>query len=243
MAEYVLSLSYGKDSLACLGAIRHLGWPLHRIVTADVWATDTIPAEYPPVVEFKAYVDEWILREFGITVEHYCATKIYDIEKEKVSYEDGLYYTTKTGKFPGTLKGFPMQQGPWCNNLKMNALKQAEKMTYEKLFYHVRQSGNRKGEIVGFHFVGAPECQKALKVAALRRAERERERAGRRRAIHWYCGRRAEAHSLTHQQARHHAPAGGAGLGRRFVRTVVQVQRPDISHLHNLYQGRLLVLP
>lgn len=34
--EYVLSLSYGKDSLACLGAIEHLGWPLDRIVTADV---------------------------------------------------------------------------------------------------------------------------------------------------------------------------------------------------------------
>lgn len=41
--EYILSLSYGKDGLACLGAIRHLGWPLDRIVTADVWATDTIP--------------------------------------------------------------------------------------------------------------------------------------------------------------------------------------------------------
>lgn len=51
--EYVLSLSYGKDSLACLGAIEHLGWPLDRIVTADVWATDDIPAEYPPVVAFK----------------------------------------------------------------------------------------------------------------------------------------------------------------------------------------------
>lgn len=59
--EYVLSLSYGKDSLACLGAIEHLGWHLDRIVTADVWATDDIPAEYPPVVAFKKYVDNYIL--------------------------------------------------------------------------------------------------------------------------------------------------------------------------------------
>lgn len=29
--EFVLSLSYGKDSLACLGAIKELGWPLDRI--------------------------------------------------------------------------------------------------------------------------------------------------------------------------------------------------------------------
>lgn len=30
--EHILSLSYGKDSLACLGAIEQLGWPLDRIV-------------------------------------------------------------------------------------------------------------------------------------------------------------------------------------------------------------------
>lgn len=29
--EHILSLSYGKDSLACLGAIEELGWPLDRI--------------------------------------------------------------------------------------------------------------------------------------------------------------------------------------------------------------------
>ena len=38
MTQHVLSLSYGKDSLACLGAIEKLGWPLDRIVHAEVWA-------------------------------------------------------------------------------------------------------------------------------------------------------------------------------------------------------------
>lgn len=28
--EHILSLSYGKDSLACLFAIEQLGWPLDR---------------------------------------------------------------------------------------------------------------------------------------------------------------------------------------------------------------------
>lgn len=51
--EHILSLSYGKDSLACLGAIEQLGWPLDRIVHAEVWATDTIPADLPPMVCFK----------------------------------------------------------------------------------------------------------------------------------------------------------------------------------------------
>lgn len=54
--EYILSLSYGKDSLACLGAIQHLGWPLDRIVTADVWATDTIPAEYSSLMRSTKFL-------------------------------------------------------------------------------------------------------------------------------------------------------------------------------------------
>ena len=152
--EYILSLSYGKDSLACLGAIRHLGWPLDRIVTADVWATDTIPAEYPPVVAFKAHVDAYILEHYGIAVEHYCATRVDGVEKEKVTYNDGFYHVLQSGNNTGTIKGFPMQRGPWCQKLKLEALKQAEKMTYEKLFYHIRESGNRKGEICGFPFIG-----------------------------------------------------------------------------------------
>lgn len=48
--RHILSLSYGKDSLACLEAIRQLGWPLDGIVHAEVWATDTIPADLPPMV-------------------------------------------------------------------------------------------------------------------------------------------------------------------------------------------------
>lgn len=49
----MLSLSYGKDSLACLGAIEQLGYPLDRIIHAELWATDTIHANLPPMVEFK----------------------------------------------------------------------------------------------------------------------------------------------------------------------------------------------
>ena len=71
---YILSLSYGKDSLACLGAIKELGYPLDRIVHAEVWATDTIPADLPPMVEFKKKADEIIKQTYGLEVEHICAT-------------------------------------------------------------------------------------------------------------------------------------------------------------------------
>ena len=41
---YIASISYGKDSLAMLEAIRQLNYPLDRIITAQVWATKDIPA-------------------------------------------------------------------------------------------------------------------------------------------------------------------------------------------------------
>ena len=60
----MLSLSYGKDSMACLGAIEKLGWTLDRIITVEVWATDSIPADLPPMQEFKDYADKEINRRF-----------------------------------------------------------------------------------------------------------------------------------------------------------------------------------
>lgn len=123
MTEYVLSLSYGKDSLACLGAIEQLGWPLDRIIHAEVWATDTIPADLPPMVEFKAKADEIIKERWGIEVEHLCAMR----NGEKLTYEKLFYHVPKRkpgGKFDDTsVAGFPYQKGAWCNDrLKTNTL-------------------------------------------------------------------------------------------------------------------------
>lgn len=92
--EYILSLSYGKDSLACLGAIEQLGWPLDRIVHAEVWATDTIPADLPPMVEFKAEADAIIKARWGIDVEHVCAMR----ESKKLTYEKQFYTKRKSAK-------------------------------------------------------------------------------------------------------------------------------------------------
>lgn len=86
--EYILSLSYGKDSIACLFAIEQLGWPLDRIVHAEVWATDTIHADLPPMVEFKAKADAIIKERWGIEVEHVCAMR----DGKKLTYEDLFYH-------------------------------------------------------------------------------------------------------------------------------------------------------
>ena len=121
MPEHILSLSYGKDSLACLGAIEQLGWSLDRIVHAEVWATDTIPADLPPMVEFKAKADKIIKERSGIEVEH---------TRAKRTYED-RFYTVRTEKAkhrPGLIYGWPFSTGEWCNSdVKMPPLKAIEK--------------------------------------------------------------------------------------------------------------------
>lgn len=125
--EYVLSLSYGKDSFACLGAIKHLGLPLDRIIHADIWATETISADLPVMVNFKKKADAIIKERYGIEVEHVCAKNVDGVKKDKVTYEDVFYHTLSKGKFVGTIKGFPMTLGQWCQKLKLNAIEQIAK--------------------------------------------------------------------------------------------------------------------
>jgi len=110
--EHVLSLSYGKDSLACLGAIEKLGWPLDRIIHAEVWATDTIPADPPPMVEFKAKADTIIKERWGIEVEHI---------RHEMTYEEMFYRPICRGSQKGTVKGWPLttRSRSWCRHLKV----------------------------------------------------------------------------------------------------------------------------
>ena len=118
--EYILSLSYGKDSIACLFAIEQLGWPLDRIVHAEVWATDTIPADPPPMVEFKTKADEFIQTRYGIQVEHI---------RHKMTFEEMFYRKTCRGKFEGTTKGWPLMinSNGWCKHLKITDVLRKEK--------------------------------------------------------------------------------------------------------------------
>lgn len=119
--QHILSLSYGKDSIACLEACKLLGYPIDRIIHAEVWATDTIPADLPPMVEFKKKADEIIKARYGITVEHISAV---ERERERpLSYETQFYKRFNSGKHTGQIYGFPMVRGAWCNSkLKVQAL-------------------------------------------------------------------------------------------------------------------------
>lgn len=173
---YTLSLSYGKDSLACLGAIEQLGWPLDRIVHAEVWATDTIPADLPPMVEFKKKADRILKERWGIEVEHVCATKRErvtprSLPQRKRTYENTMYEQHERGKHIGQIRGFPMCRGGWCQDrLKGAALDLAAKAN---LRGHLLQGSEaspereRERDIYGFPMVRGQWCNSALKKAPL----------------------------------------------------------------------------
>jgi S-adenosylmethionine synthetase len=119
--DYIASISYGKDSLAMLEVIKRNGLPLDRIITVDIMATADIPADLPPMLEFKVKADAIIKEKYGITVEHITAPK---------SYEEYFYYTCngKKSRNVGKIYGFPLQKGNWCNSrLKVDVLDQAQR--------------------------------------------------------------------------------------------------------------------
>lgn len=115
----ILNLSYGKDSIASIGAIKKLNWGLDRIVHVEIFATKTIPADLPYIVEFKKYADKKILDMTGIKVEHIRSPKTY----EDIFYS--MRKDRKTKKYE-QMYGFPIRGGNWCNSdLKRKVLEKA----------------------------------------------------------------------------------------------------------------------
>lgn len=158
--QYILSLSYGKDSLACLAAIEQLGYPLDRIITAEVWATDTISADLPPMMDFKKKADAIIKERWGIEVEHLCAmTK----DGEKQTYEKLFYHVPKRKYIKdipqGTTLEFPLSVKAWCNDkLKVRALDSIANTIGGAEFRFVQ------GTINGFANIRIPYCTGQLKI-------------------------------------------------------------------------------
>lgn len=112
--RYILSLSYGKDSLKMLDVVVSRGLPLDLICTFDVWATDTISADLPDVIDFKKRIDKYIFDTYGYNVVHLCSR--YP-DGTKVTYEREFYRVLTSGKRAGSIVGFPFLNCPWCNSL------------------------------------------------------------------------------------------------------------------------------
>lgn len=148
MTQHILSLSYGKDSLACIEACKQLGYPIDRIIHAEVWATDTIPADLPPMVEFKKYADKIIKERYGLTVEHVCAMRKRERKKECLTTDsstlrDSINCSTENVSTDSQCR----ESLGATTDLKSKSstlLQSSEKLTYERLFYHVPKRRNSR---------------------------------------------------------------------------------------------------
>ena len=136
MSQYILSLSYGKDSLACLGAIEKLGWKLDRIVHAEIWATDTISADLPPMVEFKKKADAIIKERYGIEVEHIYAVRGGSGTPTKSVSTLNSPAENSLGQSRGSLSH--AEDG-------VNISSTGAKLTYESIFYRKMKKPRRTG--------------------------------------------------------------------------------------------------
>ena len=163
--QYVLSLSYGKDSLACLEACRLLGYRIDRIIHAEVWATDTIPADLPPMVEFKKKADEIIKARYGLTVEHIYATRrAGERERESHSRVCSIEHSQKDDlSAQSTVSPVPAVQGLGAENSSTDI-----KLTYEDIFYRPVKRKSRERAIYGFPIIRGNWCTSNLKQQALR---------------------------------------------------------------------------
>ena len=132
--DHILSLSYGKDSMACLGAVGELRYPLNRIIHSEVWATKTILADLPPMVEFKQIANEIIKNRYGIEVESIRASQ---------TAEQMMLKKRVRGKRVGQAMGWPMTKGAkfGCElqkKLKVSPIKKLQKeSTIETSLMHV----------------------------------------------------------------------------------------------------------
>ena len=225
--QYVLSLSYGKDSIATLEAIRLLGYPLDRIIHAEIWATDTISADLPPMVEFKQYADRIIKERYGIQVEHICAMR----DGEKLTYEKIFYHKPvrrpkrERERETGTILGFPQIRGIWCNSqLKLPPLQGFP--SRQRRMVQETQNGRSGVEIStgsqdelcrSVNLDSKPESSTNTKgVFCNRRTGRDNKYG----AVSRHCGRRARTNRPSYK-ARNRSSVSGHRVGRGVLPQVV----------------------
>lgn len=172
----VACISYGKDSLAMLRAIKHLGLPLHRIVHTEVWATQTISADLPPMVEFKKKADKIIKDLYGIEVEHICATK-KPLNSQSVNVErERATRTSSTTSLTREITSATSKASLAKSVSGASTSSMTEKLTYEDIFYRrykTDKEGRKEGNAYGFATHHNIYCRGELKNIRLPDATRE----------------------------------------------------------------------
>lgn len=107
--QYIASCSFGKDSLAAIIECERRGVHIDKALYCRIMFDAETSAELPEHEEFIHNKAIPLLESrYGIETE---------ILQADVSYCDCFYKVrSDRSKKAGTIWGFPMQNGPWCNN-------------------------------------------------------------------------------------------------------------------------------
>ncbi len=148
-----------------------LGWKIDEIVHAEVWATDDISADLPPMVEFKKKADKIIKDRWGIEVKHLCAMR----GGSGTATKNTSTTSSEQENLKEKLKGSQCNGILGVNNLKLDTEQKSQKATYENIFYSTFQKGNKIGRIYGFPMQLGAWCNSRLKMPPLNFQKHESE--------------------------------------------------------------------
>ena len=113
--KYVLSLSFGKDSMAMLIEVIRRRLPLDYVIFCDIKFNDKISGEHPLMAEWIPKAEKKIKQLYGIDIIHLTAKK---------NFTQQFYTVKEKGNRIGLRYGFPYTIGAWCNSrLKLDPVK------------------------------------------------------------------------------------------------------------------------
>lgn len=113
--KYILSLSFGKDSMALLIEVLKRNLPLDYVIFCDIKFNGEISGEHPLMAEWIPKAEQKLKDSFGIDVIHLTAQK---------NFTEQFYTVKQKGNHIGDRYGFPYTIGAWCNGrLKLDPIR------------------------------------------------------------------------------------------------------------------------
>ena len=110
----IISLSFGKDSMATLILAAESGIRIDRVMYCDVRFSPDLSGEHPLMAEWIPKAEQRLKELFGITVDH---------AYSGISFLEQFYAVKGKGSHLGQIYGFPLTLKAWCNNrLKIKAI-------------------------------------------------------------------------------------------------------------------------
>lgn len=112
--KYVLSLSFGKDSMALLIEVLKRNLPLDYVIFCDIKFNSEISGEHPLMAEWIPKAEDILKERFSIDIIHLTAKK---------NFTEQFYTIKAKGNHIGDRYGFPYTIGAWCNGrLKLDPI-------------------------------------------------------------------------------------------------------------------------